>query len=264
MVLKDAKRVVGGSDEADLATVSRHQVSRRDAPSTPKSTAPAVYAPSRTRQQTKVCRIAEERNVYYENPRTLMEEDIPKLWYRVLEWKQMKFEKAKLAQDIIAADQMMSRSRVTFQTVLMKVFEKCCETREATEDLETVKPRYAAGTMIISPTLFSRLSRTLELCPSRIGMECHAVPVIAIRQNIHRTELRRSIKSIQNHHRQRQQQHQREGIVSMASSSSERYKMEECIRLTSQSYSRPSRLYAQLIAHAHAATIIMEDDESSL
>ena len=75
----------------------------------------------------------------------------------------------------------------------------------------------------------------LEICPSRTGMESLGVPLVAMRQQVRRTEMKQSIRYMQ------QQSH----VLGHD-------RLEECIRRVSESASRPSRLYAGLIARAHA------------
>ena len=75
----------------------------------------------------------------------------------------------------------------------------------------------------------------LELCPSRTGMESLGVPVVALRQQVRRTELQRSVRYVQ----------QQRNVLGND-------RLQECIRLMSESCSRPAQLYAGLVARAHA------------
>jgi hypothetical protein len=207
MVLKEQR---GGACQCEEATVPRHH----DIQSSASAKTAAEVSSTRVR-------FAEEKNAYFEAP-AVDDIELRERWYAHVEIKEMKMEKSVLAKDIIVADQQ-STSRVTFQTVLMKAFHDCCNFDDAV---------IAGG---VSPEGFKRLVRLLELCPSRIGMETVAVPVVSIRQHIHRSELKRSLKSIQKHRKDMDPR-----------------KMEECIRQACESYSRPSRLYASYIAQAHA------------
>lgn len=230
MVLKKENIGITSAHEGDLATVSRHEVLQQVAHHHIHHHGAVAKNGTPVMALRPNVRFAEECNEYIESPTPfIVEEDVPLRWYSVTDIKTMRGERAKLAQDIIAADQT-SNSCITFQTVLMKVFQDCCDMLDE-DNIHTQDD-------VVLPGIFSCLSRTLELCPSRHGMECIAVPEIGIRQYIHRSELQISIKSIQLH---------KHGV--------DGNKLEECLRLTSESYSRSSRLYARLIAHAQVAAI---------
>ena len=232
MVLKTIQggRIFVRSGDGDPATlsVSRHEVSASDSDvkivrfsfQQQQQQLQQQDLPSRRVEEIrKVVRIAEQHNVYLEtsSPRIHEEEyDISSRWYSKGEFKAMKSERSHLVQDIIKTD-IASEKPVTYQTCLIKAFYDCCQAKS------------------LSPSAFDRLSKLLEHCPSRVGLESMAVPVIAKRCQVHRSELRHSIKSIQ---RLRE--------------TTESPKLEGCIRMVSERYSQPSRLYARLIARAHA------------
>lgn len=201
--------------QGDLATVSRHEVLGGDA---------VTLAKTGYDKRKKKVRVAEERNVYYPNPLDVTEKELSKQWYSRLELKAMKFIRFKLVEDILKADDQI-KSRVNYQTVLTKAFQSCCGAIGEGEQVA------------LTPEFFQCLARLLELCPSRYGMETVGVPGVAIHQQVQRAELRRSIKAIQEHG----------GILGPV-------RMEESIRVTAEAYSRGSRLYAGLIALAHAVS----------
>lgn len=211
MVLKEREPATRAGANRDFATVSRHEIQFFDA------TKNGHQPPS-----GKV-RFAEDQNRYWKNPQPLTEQEISKRWYSIMDLKAMKNNRSKLVRDIIAADRQCM-SNVTFQTVLAKIFEACC----------TAQHESLSQHPFLSAEAFHRLCRTLELCPSRVGMEWVAVPAVGFHQHMRRTELRRSLKSIQLHCKHMETE-----------------KYEECLRLTSESFSRPSRLYAALVATAH-------------
>ena len=147
----------------------------------------------------------------------------------------MRQNRVALIDEIITQDQQ-SKSRVTFQTVLLQAYRDCCEHQpnkhDAQDDDDSSKQQQEE---ICSPSFFPFLSRMLEMCPSRTGMESLGVPLVAIRQQVRRNEMKKSIRYMQ------QQGHVMGGE-----------RLEECIRRVSESCSRPSCLYAGLIARAHA------------
>ena len=216
MVLKDHQHRTGVRQrkQGDIATVSRHDV--LDAVTSAK------LACNDTRNVTKEVRFAEDRNIYHTNQMTLTQQEMTKQWYSRAELKAMRCNRFKLIEDILKADYQI-KDRVNYQTVLSKAFQDCCG---AVGDGEEVA---------FTPQFFQCLVRLLELCPSRHGMELVGVPAIAVRQQAQRAELRRSIKAIQDH-----------------SATLGQPRMEESIRITSEAYSRGARLYAGLIALAHA------------
>uniref|UniRef100_A0A7S3LCT6 Uncharacterized protein n=1 Tax=Amphora coffeiformis TaxID=265554 RepID=A0A7S3LCT6_9STRA len=229
MVLKTTKRgIIFREGDGDPATVlvSRHEVSASDdvkiiGYAIPTSQQEEQRSSHGVEKSNKVVRIVEQNNIYWESCLAMDEEekDVSTRWYSKAELKTMRSNRSHLIQDIIKAD-IASQKRVTYQTCLIKAFYDCCQAKS------------------LSSGAFDRLSKVLQLCHYRVGMESMAVPVVAKRCRVHRSELQRSIKSIQ-----------------LLREATESHKLEECLRLVSERYSQPSRLYARLIARAHAAEI---------
>ena len=236
MVLKTIQggRIFFRSGDGDPATlsVSRHEVSASDGDVKivgyalqQQQRQPQRRSSHRVEEIRKEVRIVEQHNVYLEtSPQIHEEEHVSTRWYSKGELRAMKLERSHLVQEIIKTD-IESEKHVTYQTCLIKAFYDCCQAKS------------------LSSGAFDRLSKLLEHCPSRVGLESMAVPVIAKRCQVHRSELRHSIKSIQ---RLRE--------------TTESPKLEGCIRMVSERYSQPSRLYARLIARAHATEISITVD----
>ena len=193
-----------------------------------------VKLPRQPRKK-KVVRIVEEHNTFLERPLPWFVSDVSHQWYSREELLVMRQNRVALIDEIITQDQQ-SKSRVTFQTVLLQAYRDCCEHQpnkhDAQDDDDSSKQQQEE---ICSPSFFPFLSRMLEMCPSRTGMESLGVPLVAIRQQVRRNEMKKSIRYMQ------QQGHVMGGE-----------RLEECIRRVSESCSRPSCLYAGLIARAHA------------
>lgn len=167
-------------------------------------------------------RFAEEHNVYLSSP-PLTATDIVKRWYSMGDLHKLRMNRSRRIQAVLKEDQSGNES-VTFQTLLVQAYQLCCS---CLEDGKAAR---------FSPDFFKSMVKQLQSCPERHGLETVGVPLVAMRQQMQRSEMRRSIRRIQE----------------AGASTLPPERMQEFIRMTCESYSRSSTLYAGLIALAHA------------
>lgn len=226
MVLKTASNLKRIDVDGDPATVPVGRLEISPSSESVKCCR-SVGVDAEQRSHLKV-RIAEDLNVYHPSPSL---DEASEHWYSKKELKAMRLNRSTFIKEI--RSDVSSRYGVMYQSCLSKAFHECCQ--EQSED-------YSQEIMSLGGS--EQLLQAFELYPSRLGLECSTVPLVAARQRSHRLELRHFIRSVQLLHDK---------------STVEPRRLEECVRRTSEYYSRPSRLYAALVARVHAATL----DEST-
>eukprot|EP00977_Amphora_coffeiformis_P014042 scaffold3842_cov158-Amphora_coffeaeformis.AAC.4 len=175
----------------------------------------------------RVVSFDESKNVAHDNTQWC-EEDCVESWYTAEELYNIKMGCYDLARLIHKKEKETEHLDDTYKNVLLRVYDACCAVQASGE-----KPLVSTNDKLLLMKIVAKSS-------TRTGLERICIREIAHDRHFRRGEVVDAILDIQQHRHN--------------SSSSERT-CAELSRLSSESLSRPSRLFARFMAVALAATI---------
>jgi len=191
----------------------------------------------------RVVSFDESKNVAIEN-RQWLEEDCRQSWYSTEELCIMKQECYTLARLIHKKEKETEQLNDTYKNVLLRVYDACCAVQANGE-----KP-------IVSQRDRLLLMKIVNKASTRAGLERLCIREIAHDRHFRRGEVVDAVLDIQRYGRSRDRRRRCNGDDNDHDAAcSEDHACTELSRLSSESLSRPSRLFARYMAVALAATL---------
>jgi hypothetical protein len=196
----------------------------------------------------KSIRFDEDRDISYKNTQ-MCREDCKLLWCSVQEFQRMKAATAGLARQVARYEEM-DTSQHSYRRVMERTYEACCQTSiinmnnepvnddDDDDDGSTVDNILTAGGE-------QELEKWMECATTRLGLEKRAVRLIAQDRYARRKKITKTVLRLQ------------DTCVSSSTTTTTPVTPEgkaELLRAASQAISRPSRLFAEVMARAQAAS----------
>ena len=182
----------------------------------------------------------------YDN-RMMCQEDIrSECWLRPRDYKHFRLAALEASRQIIAVEQR-NRAPFSYQRVLERTCEACCQVLEETS---SNKP-------VLAPAEFVHLQRWFDVASSRIGLEKWSIRKIANDKSVRRQTLNQVVRD----EKQRASSFYHNYYDSDNSDEDEQEKLDaaEYLAETCARISRPSRLMARTLAIATAAAVQKDD-----
>ncbi|GAX16580.1 hypothetical protein FisN_7Lh309 [Fistulifera solaris] len=177
---------------------------------------------STTRESTRTVSFDGMANVYHEN-QMLCSEDCAELWYTAADYKMFKRNTMGMAKTIIQFESQ-NRAPFSYQRVLEHSFTIC---KSAVSEHEPFQ-------ILSTPSERHHLQRWITAAPNRVGMERWTARSMSKDRQVRRFELAELLLDLQ-----------------------QSQTSEEIIRISCESISRPSRLFAQAMGQASAAALLL-------
>lgn len=173
---------------------------------------------------------------YNTNTEILSFDECKAVWYNAQDYREFKALAQDSSQQILRIESR-NRAPFSYQRVMETSFNACIQ---ATNDIDEVLP---------SSELI-HLHRWIEVASSRCGLEKWSVRKVSKDRSTRRHELTNTVKSIQGNTIRYEN-----GLAYTNDNKS------ELIRNSCENISRPSRLYAQILAQGLAAAVIKENQQ---
>ena len=182
----------------------------------------------------------------YENTIICKEDVLNECWLRPRDYKRFRAAALEASQQIIAVEQR-NRAPFSYQRVLERTLEVCCQ---AVEETMSSKP-------VMSESEFVHLQRWFDVASSRIGLEKWSIRKIANDKSVRRQTLNQVVRD----EKKRASSFYHNYYDSDNSDEDEQEKLDaaEYLAETCARISRPSRLMARTLAIATAAAVQKDD-----
>lgn len=172
-------------------------------------------------------RFNEKHNVEHHNT-AIFAEDCAELWYQSHEYRQFKNNAMYMAKEITRSEQT-NRAPFSYGRVVLRAYEACLDAPHET------------NASVLTPNERHHLHRWAEVATSRLGLERWSVREIGRDKSRRRRDIVDIILDIQDFYSNLTLEQREQKICS-----------------TSQTISRPSRLFARTIAESQAAVLDKE------
>lgn len=183
------------------------------------------------RKQGKHVSFNMSANVEYPN-KAMTADECKDLWYRVKDYKVFRAVALDSAQQIIRIE-ARNRAPYSYQRVMEMTYGACCQA-------------YDDNDQVVPPSELVHLQRWLEVATSRCGLEKWAIRRIGRDKSHRRDEIADTVLQLQK-----------------VCNNEKNCHSDEFIRSSSAAISRPSRLFARIMAQALAAAIQKEDQQEN-
>jgi hypothetical protein len=215
-------------------------------------------------QKKKSVSFDETRNISYRNMQNMSSEECKRLWCSVQDALRFREATSGLAKQVARFEEL-DTSEHSYRRVMERTYEACCcccqeesigtNEDEPSDDDEST----AVSSSVLTTAGEQALEKWMDRATTRLGLEKRAIRLIAQDRSARRKCIIRTVLRIQREARSK-------AAASSSSSSSKTTtttttttpdeRQAKLICSSCQAISRPSRLFAQVVAHALAAVVV--------
>jgi hypothetical protein len=238
-----------------------------------------LFSKPQKKNNKTVC-IDEKRNVFYDNTHMHSREECKRLWYSVPESLRFKEATMGLARQVARFEECDTSNEHSYRRVLERTYEACCvgvgvcqsshNENESTSnnnnnnnDSTAVVEGSSSATIILTAAGEQALEQWIDRATTRLGLEKRAIRLIALDRSARRKCMTRTVLAIQKNappcNNDATINATTTTTTTTTASSSPELKA-ELLRSASLAISRPSRLFAEVMARALSAVVRRESN----